>query len=143
MNWCPGCQTVLANEQVLSDGTCERSGDIVQHKEMKQWFYRITAYAQELLDDLEDLDWPAKVIVMERNWIGRAEGVEFDLAIAGENDEIRNDVDPLRVFTTRPDTTFGMTFAVISPEHPRLNELTTADCRDEVKKFQESLVLLL
>ena len=139
VNWCPGCQTVLANEQVLPDGTCERSGDVVENRDMEQWFYRITAYSQELLDDLDDLEWPNKVKVMQRNWIGRSEGAQFGLPIADAKGNARTDVEPLHVFTTRPDTGFGMTFAVISPEHPRLDELTTDDRRAEVAAFRSSL----
>ena len=82
VNWCPGCQTVLANEQVLADGTCERSGDLVVKRDLEQWFFRITDYADELLDDLDDLDWPERVKTMQRNWIGRSEGAEFELAVA-------------------------------------------------------------
>ena len=77
VNWCPGCQTVLANEQVLPDGSCERSGDAVEHRDMEQLFYRITEYAQQLLDDLDLVEWPEKVKVMQRNWIGRSEGVKY------------------------------------------------------------------
>ena len=79
VNWCPGCQTVLANEQVLADGTCERSGDIVERRDLEQWFFRTTAYAEELLAELDALDWPERVKTMQRNWIGRSEGAEFDL----------------------------------------------------------------
>ena len=139
VNWCPGCQTVLANEQVLPDGTCERSGDVVENRDMEQWFYRITAYSQELLDDLDDLEWPNKVKVMQRNWIGRSEGAQFGLPIADAEGKARTAVEPLHVFTTRPDTGFGMTFAVISPEHPRLDELTTDDRRADVAAFRSSL----
>src|SRR5216110_577690 len=81
VNWCPGCQTVLANEQVLADGTCERSGDVVEKRDLEQWFFRITRYADELIDDLDDLDWPERVKTMQRNWIGRSDGAEFDLAV--------------------------------------------------------------
>ncbi len=130
VNWCPGCQTVLANEQVLSDGTCERSGDLVERRELEQWFFRITAYADELLEALDDLDWPEKVKVMQRNWIGRSEGAEFDLAVQGR-EELK-----LRVFTTRPDTSFGMTYAVIAPEHPLLDELTTDTERRAVEELR-------
>ena len=83
VNWCPGCQTVLANEQVLADGTCERSGDLVVKRDLEQWFFRITAYADELLAGLDDLEWPERVKTMQRNWIGRSEGAEFDLAVVG------------------------------------------------------------
>ena len=79
VNWCPGCQTVLANEQVLADGTCERSGDIVERRDLEQWFFRTTAYADELLAELDALEWPERVKTMQRNWIGRSEGAEFDL----------------------------------------------------------------
>ncbi|MCB0996216.1 MAG: leucine--tRNA ligase [Acidimicrobiales bacterium] len=136
VNWCPGCQTVLANEQVLGDGTCERSGDLVERRDMEQWFYRITAYAQELLDDLEGLEWPDRVKTMQRNWIGRSEGAEFDLPFADADGRENADVAGLRVFTTRPDTSFGMTFAVMSPEHPRVDELVSADQRAAVDAFR-------
>lgn len=139
VNWCPGCQTVLANEQVLPDGTCERSGDLVDRRDMEQWFYRITAYAQELLDGLEDLDWPEKVKIMQRHWIGRSEGAQFGLPVADDEGRPRTDVEPLAVYTTRPDTSFGITFAVMSPEHPRVDELTTDEHRDAVRAFRESV----
>src|SRR6516225_8348140 len=130
VNWCPGCQTVLANEQVLPDGTCERSGDIVVRRDLEQWFFRITDYADELLEALDDLDWPERVRVMQRNWIGRSEGAEFDLAVQGREDL------KLRVFTTRPDTSFGMTYAVIAPEHPMLDTLTTDGQREVVDELR-------
>jgi leucyl-tRNA synthetase len=131
VNWCPGCQTVLANEQVLADGTCERSGDVVYKRDLEQWFFRITAYADELLDDLEGLQWPERVKTMQRNWIGRSAGAEFDLPVEG-HDELS-----LRVFTTRPDTSFGMTYAVIAPEHPMVDVLTTEDRRQEVEELRQ------
>ena len=130
VNWCPGCQTVLANEQVLADGTCERSGDVVVTRDLEQWFFKITSYADELLSGLDTLEWPERVKVMQRNWIGRSEGAEIDLAVAG-----RPDVT-LRVFTTRPDTIFGMTYAVMAPEHPLVDELTTAECRAAVEELR-------
>ena len=119
VNWCPGCQTVLANEQVLADGTCERSGDLVETRDLEQWFFRITDYADELLDALDDLDWPERVKTMQRNWIGRSEGARVrpaawpvaTAATAGPRLSIR-------VFTTRPDTGFGMTYAVRGPRAP-------------------------
>ena len=83
VNWCPGCHTVLANEQVLADGTCERSGDIVERRNLEQWFFRITDYAEELLDALDGLDWPERVKTMQRNWIGRSEGAQFRMAVVG------------------------------------------------------------
>ena len=130
VNWCPGCKTVLANEQVLADGTCERSGDLVEKRDLEQWFFRITAYADELLGSLDTLEWPDRVKVMQRNWIGRSEGAEFDLAVVGSDMSIR-------VFTTRPDTGFGMTYAVIAPEHPLLEQLTTPGQAAVVAELRE------
>ena len=135
VNWCPGCQTVLANEQVLADGTCERCSNLAQQRELEQWFYRITAYAEELLEGLDGLDWPNRVKTMQRNWIGRSEGADFTLPIADDDGNPRDDVDGIPVFTTRPDTSFGMTFAVMSPEHARVPELVTEDRRAEVEAF--------
>jgi leucyl-tRNA synthetase len=132
VNWCPGCQTVLANEQVLSDGTCERSGDLVERRVLEQWFFRITAYVDELLDGLAGLEWPERVKTMQRNWIGRSEGAEFDLPVVGRDGSDGRPALALRVFTTRPDTSFGMTYAVIAPEHPLVDDLTTEDHRDAV-----------
>src|SRR5687767_1266702 len=129
VNWCPGCQTVLANEQVLADGTCERSGDTVSKRDLEQWFFRITDYAEELLRDLDGLEWPDRVKTMQRNWIGRSEGAEFDLPVDGRPDL------KIRVFTTRPDTSFGMTFVVLAPEHPLVEQVTTDDRRQEVEAF--------
>ena len=130
VNWCPGCQTVLANEQVLADGTCERSGDIVERRDLEQWFFRITDYADELLEALDDLEWPERAKLMQRNWIGRSEGAEFDLPVEGREGL------SIRVFTTRPDTSFGMTYAVMAPEHPLVDELTTDEQRDAVEELR-------
>jgi leucyl-tRNA synthetase len=130
VNWCPGCQTVLANEQVLADGTCERSGDLVIKRDLEQWFLAITRYADELLADLEGLAWPERVKTMQRNWIGRSEGAEMDLVVDGRPELA------LRVFTTRPDTSFGMTYAVVAPEHPLLDLLTTDECRAPVEDLR-------
>jgi leucyl-tRNA synthetase len=129
VNWCPGCQTVLANEQVLADGTCERSGDVVTKRDLEQWFFAITKYADELLEELDNLDWPERVKTMQRNWIGRSEGAEFDLAVQDHPDQ------KIRVFTTRPDTSFGMTYVVLAPEHPLVDEITTKDQQQAVKSF--------
>lgn len=116
VNWCPSCQTVLANEQVV-DGACERCETVVEKKQLEQWFFKITDYAQRLLDDLKLLPgWPDKVKTMQKNWIGRSEGCEFSLAVA-DSDEI------LTVFTTRPDTVFGVTYMVMAPEHPLVVKL--------------------
>ncbi len=132
VNWCPGCQTVLANEQVLADGTCERSGDLVVKRDLEQWFFRITQYADELLAGLDDLEWPERVKTMQRNWIGRSEGAEYDLVVEGRDGTDGRDPLALRVFTTRPDTAFGMTYAVVAPEHPMVDQLTTAGHREAV-----------
>jgi leucyl-tRNA synthetase len=127
-NWCPRCSTVLANEEVVG-GLCWRCDTVVEKKILKQWFFKITAYAERLLKDLEELDWPEGIKMMQRHWIGRSEGVEFDWRIA--------DTDvTLRAFTTRIDTVYGATFFVVSPEHPLLPKIVTADCRSEVEKYQ-------
>ncbi|MCE5191365.1 MAG: leucine--tRNA ligase [Actinomycetia bacterium] len=121
VNWCPGCKTVLANEQVLSDGTCWRCKSVVEKRELEQWFLKITDYAQELLDDLDELSgWPERVKAMQANWIGRSEGAEVDFTlcdIAGEPTETT-----ITVFTTRPDTLFGCSFFLLAPEHPLVKE---------------------
>ncbi len=135
VNWCPGCQTVLANEQVLADGTCERSGDLVERRDLEQWFFKITDYAQELLDNLDGLDWPERVVTMQRNWIGRSEGAEFAMPVVDRDGEPTG-LD-LTVFTTRPDTSFGMTFCVLAPDHPLVDRITTPEHRAEVAAFVE------
>lgn len=118
VNWCPNDQTVLANEQVVGDGVCERCGTPVEKRDLEQWFLKITDYAQRLLDDLVQVtEWPERVRVMQENWIGRSEGAEFDMQIAGHPGE------KITVYTTRPDTSFGMTFVVLAPEHPLVAEL--------------------
>jgi leucyl-tRNA synthetase len=135
VNWCPGCQTVLANEQVLADGTCERSGDLVEKRDLEQWFFKITDYADQLLEDIDDLDWPERVKVMQRNWIGRSEGAEFEMAVTDADGVRRDDGAAVRVFTTRPDTSFGMTYAVMAPEHPLVASIVPDDRRAEVDAF--------
>ena len=137
VNWCPGCQTVMANEQVLADGTCERSGDLVVKRVLEQWFFRITRYADELLAGLDGLDWPERVKTMQRNWIGRSEGAEFDLVVEGRDGSDGREPLALRVFTTRPDTSFGMTYAVVAPEHPQVDELTTPEHRKDVEELRK------
>ncbi len=134
VNWCPGCNTVLANEQVRADGTCERSGDLVIKKDLEQWFFRITDYADDLLAAEDDLDWPERVKTMQRNWIGRSEGAQFEMAVVGSDRRIE-------VFTTRPDTAFGMTFVVLAPEHPLVNEIVTPEREAEVSAFVERVRL--
>ena len=110
VNWCPGCNTVIANEQVLANGTCERSGDIIEKREMPQWMLRITKYADRLTDDLDALDWPEHIKEAQRQWIGRSKGAMIDFKLSeGGN---------VTVFTTRPDTLYGATFLVLAPEHP-------------------------
>lgn len=117
VNWCPSCQTVLANEQVVN-GSCERCEAVVEKKQLEQWFFKITDYAQRLLDDLEMLPgWPEKVKIMQRNWIGRSEGCQFNMHIKGSDQVIP-------VFTTRADTVFGVTYMVMAPEHPLVEEIS-------------------
>jgi leucyl-tRNA synthetase len=130
VNWCPGCQTVLANEQVLADGTCERSGDVVERRNLEQWFLRITKYADELVDALDGLDWPERVKTMQRNWIGRSYGAQFSLKVK-DRPELA-----IEVFTTRPDTAFGMTYAVLAPEHALVETLITPEQRAAVDELR-------
>jgi len=131
VNWCPSCQTVLANEQV-ENGRCWRCDSEVTPREIDGWFFKITAYADELLEWCDRLPgWPERVITMQRNWIGRSEGAEFDLPVAG-----RPELN-IRVFTTRPDTAFGMTYAVLAPEHPLIDRLVTDEAeRRAVVEFR-------
>ncbi len=124
VNWCPALGTVLANEEVV-DGKSEIGDHPVIRKPMRQWMLRITDYAQRLLDDLEELDWPESIKELQRNWIGRSEGAEVDFVVEGRP-------EPLRVFTTRPDTLFGATYMVLAPEHPLVRELCSAECLDAV-----------
>ncbi|HUY07154.1 MAG TPA: leucine--tRNA ligase [Acidimicrobiales bacterium] len=130
VNWCPGCQTVLANEQVESDGTCERSGDLVEKRSLEQWFLRITKYSDELLFALDDLDWPERVKTMQRNWIGRSEGARIRFLVEGLPET------SIEVYTTRPDTGFGATYLVLAPEHALVDLLTTDQQRDEVNALK-------
>jgi leucyl-tRNA synthetase len=141
VNWCPSCRTVLANEQVIGDdAVCERCGTPVTKRDLEQWFFAITKYAQELLDDLEALDWPERVKVMQRNWIGRSEGCEFELQIAEDIPAIPPERAKIRVYTTRPDTVFGMTYAVLAPEHPFVEPLVAGtDKEAEVNDFVEKV----
>ena len=124
VNWCPDCATVLANEQVV-DGVCERCGAVVEKKALEQWFFRITDYAQELLDSLADLPgWPDKVKTMQKNWIGRSEGAELRFAIEGLEEE-------LPVYTTRPDTIFGVSYMVLAAEHPLVEKVIAGTVHEE------------
>ncbi len=131
-NWCPSCQTVLANEQVLPDGTCERCHTPVTRRNLAQWFFRITRYADDLLD-FSEVEWPERIATMQRNWIGRSEGTM--IAFGLESPEVDN--DQVRVFTTRPDTIFGVTFMVMAPEHPLVPHITTPEHRAEVDEYIE------
>jgi leucyl-tRNA synthetase len=135
VNWCPSCQTVLANEQVV-DGVCWRCGTTVVSRDLEQWFFRITAYADELLAGLDTLSqWPEKVVVMQRNWIGRSEGARLKFPLSGSPDQ------SIEIFTTRIDTIFGATFVLLSPEHPIVDRFAEesadpAAFRDRVAKFR-------
>jgi leucyl-tRNA synthetase len=129
VNWCPSCQTVLANEQVV-EGFCERCDASVIRRDLEQWFFRITRYADELMRH-DGIDWPERIKIMQRNWVGRSEGTEISFGLdhpgAGENE--------IRVFTTRPDTIFGVTFMVLAPEHPLVAKLTTPDKKGAVEEY--------
>ena len=135
VNWCPSCQTVLANEQV-EGGRCWRCESEVSKRDIDGWFFKITAYADELLEWCDRLTgWPERVIAMQKNWIGRSEGAEFDLPVVGHPDL------KIRVFTTRPDTGFGMTYAVLAPEHPLVDQLVTESSEQaEVKRFRAEVL---
>ena len=132
VNWCPSCATVLANEQVV-DGKCERSGDLVERREMEQWFFRITAYADELLDFSKVVEWPERIKTMQNNWIGRSGGVEISFDISEYGQEQKE----IRAFTTRIDTIFGVTFLVLAPEHPLVQQVTTPEQHDAVDAYVE------
>jgi len=137
VNWDPVDQTVLANEQVV-DGRGWRSGAVVERRSIPQWFLRITDYADELLDGLDEMEqWPEAVKTMQRNWIGRSEGAEFEMRVCNAEGEVVADAPSVGVFTTRPDTAFGMTYAVLAPEHPLVVEVTTAACKASVEAFIE------
>ena len=129
VNWCPSCVTVLANEQVI-DGQCERCDTIVTHRDMNQWFFKISKYADELLDHSK-IDWPSRINAMQTNWIGRSEGTEitFDISKYGLEEQ------ELRTFTTRIDTLFGVTFVVMAPEHPLVEKLTSPKMEKEVREY--------
>ncbi len=135
VNWCPSCQTVLANEQVV-DGVCERCKSPVGKKELSQWYFKITDYAERLLDDLDKLPgWPDKVKLMQKNWIGKSVGAEVDFDIVGHDEK-------MKIFTTRPDTLYGVTFMVLAPEHPLVKELVTPEHQEEVDVFMDKLQYL-
>lgn len=131
VNWCPALGTVLANEEVI-DGKSERGGHPVERRPMKQWMLKITAYADRLIDDLEEVDWPESIKDMQRNWIGRSEGAEVTFGIDGTDENFT-------VFTTRPDTLFGATYCVLAPEHKLVEQITTADQRQAVETYLEKV----
>jgi len=131
VNWCPSCTTVLANEQV-KEGACERCGAVVVQKTLKQWFFKITCYADELLEGLDKLDWPEKTKTMQRNWIGRSEGAHITFKVADTDDK------DITVFTTRPDTLYGATYMVLAPEHPLVEHLTAPECQEKVVLYRET-----
>lgn len=135
VNWCPSCQTVLAREQVLTDGTCERCGTTVIQKALTQWFFKITDYADELLDGLNKIDWPEKTKIMQTNWIGKSYGTEVDFSIEGHDEKIT-------VFTTRPDTLFGVTYVVLAPEKEIVQRITKPEFKEAVDKYIEQTKLL-
>ncbi|MCY8136066.1 leucine--tRNA ligase, partial [Bacillus spizizenii] len=127
VNWCPALGTVLANEEVI-DGKSERGGHPVERRPMKQWMLKITAYADRLLEDLEELDWPESIKDMQRNWIGRSEGAHVHFAVDGH-------AESFTVFTTRPDTLFGATYTVLAPEHALVENITTAEQKEAVEAY--------
>lgn len=128
VNWCPSCKTVLADEQVI-DGACERCDTSVVQRELEQWFFRITSYAQRLLENLDSLDWSEKIKNAQRQWIGRSEGLQFRLEIEGHPGTT------IEVFTTRPDTIFGMTYVVLAPEHPLVDTITGSEQKATVEAY--------
>lgn len=131
VNWCPALGTVLANEEVI-DGKSERGGHPVERRPMRQWMLKITAYADRLLDDLEELDWPESIKDMQRNWIGRSEGAEITFSIDGHDEEFI-------VFTTRPDTLFGATYAVFAPEHKLVDKITTEAQKEAIEAYRKKV----
>ncbi len=156
--WCPEDETVLANEQV-ENGKCWRCGHEVEKKKMKQWFFKITEYADELLDEIDALDWPDKIKTMQKNWIGRSTGAEIDFEVVAEGEGPFSDTlkgarpslrsskglhpsaQNIKVFTTRPDTIYGATFLVVAPEYPGLDYIVSDDARDEVMAYKRSALL--
>ncbi len=131
VNWCPSCKTVLANEQVTGDKTCERCGTEVIRKELEQWMFKITDYAERLINDLDIVDWQESIKIAQKNWIGKSEGAEIEFLIP-------NSKETIKVFTTRPDTLFGATYFVLAPEHSLVNKFTTEENKKEVEKYIES-----
>ncbi|MDG5473517.1 leucine--tRNA ligase [Jeotgalibacillus sp. ET6] len=131
VNWCPALGTVLANEEII-DGKSERGGHPVERRPMRQWVLKITAYADRLIDDLEELDWPESIKDMQRNWVGKSEGAEVRFHIEDTDESFE-------VFTTRPDTLFGATYAVLAPEHPLVDKITAEDKKEEVAQYIDKI----
>lgn len=131
VNWCPALGTVLANEEVI-DGKSERGGHPVERRPMKQWVLKITEYADRLLEDLEELDWPESIKDMQRNWIGKSEGAEVTFTIEGHDESIT-------VFTTRPDTLFGATYMVLAPEHKLIDQITTGEQKEAIEAYKKKV----
>jgi len=127
VNWCPSCKTVLADEQVIG-GKCERCSTEITHRDLEQWFLKITSYAEQLLKNLEWIDWAEVIKTAQRNWIGRSEGLETSFPVEGSDEAIT-------FFTTRPDTIFGVTFMVLAPEHPLVSKITTGEQRAAVQQY--------
>lgn len=130
VNWCTSCQTVLANEQVLGDGTCERCGNLVIQKNLTQWFFKITDYAEELLSGLDTISWPEKTKLMQKNWIGKSTGAEVVFDIEGSDEKIK-------VFTTRPDTLFGVTYVVLAPEQSLVDKIAKPEYLEGISKYRD------
>jgi leucyl-tRNA synthetase len=131
INWCPSCKTGLANEEV-KNGLCDRCGTRVERKALRQWLLRITKYADRLLDDLKEVDWPESTLLMQKNWIGRSEGAEVQFTVATGKQKGTD----ITVFTTRPDTLYGATYMVLSPEHPLVDELVTEGCKQAADAYR-------
>lgn len=129
INWCPSCKTGLANEEVFN-GKCERCGHEIERRALRQWILKITDYAEQLLEGLDDLDWPESTLTMQKNWIGKSNGANVHFKVDGHD-------DILTVYTTRPDTLFGATYMVVSPEHPILGKIVTPEQKDAVAAYQK------
>ncbi len=134
VNWCPSCNTVLANEQVVGNESCERCGSRVTKKNLTQWFFKITDYAEKLLTGLDKLDWPERTVMMQKNWIGKSTGVEIEFPLDGDLGH------SLNVFTTRPDTLYGVTYMVLAPEHPLVEKITTPTQKDDVEHYIDNSI---
>jgi leucyl-tRNA synthetase len=130
VNFCPSCKTVLSDEQVI-DGKCERCSSEVEKRDLSQWFFKITDYAERLLKNTEKLDWSEKVKIAQKNWIGKKSGINITYAIEGRKETVT-------VFTTRPDTNFGATFIALAPENPLVKEITTAEQKQKVEAYMKA-----